>query len=296
MGQGLEALQGRGEGPAEPLKVAPTHRAAPTKLSSMAEGLEPLATLLEIDPVVDCIEFELLPPSRIPIQDRQALGRDLPPKGERSGVVEHDEVQFPLHSLRETVMEGEALRKRGGLSLEHHGQVRVASRPVAPVREGAEKVGEEDSFFALESLPQELPQPARFIHGPSIAQGGPGLQAWLIGEKAVPAASRSSSIPGITGETAPRLAPWLYRSYTLIMKTAISLPDALYEDAERLANSLGIPRSRLFAKALEEFIARHEKQGITRKLNRIYADSTEPNPTADAALERLREFTKNDAW
>lgn len=80
------------------------------------------------------------------------------------------------------------------------------------------------------------------------------------------------------------------------MKTAISLPDALYEDAERLANSLGIPRSRLFAKALEEFIARHEKQGITRKLNRIYADSTEPNPTADAALEQLRDFTKNDAW
>ena len=49
------------------------------------------------------------------------------------------------------------------------------------------------------------------------------------------------------------------------MKTAISLPDTLYEDAEKTAKSMGIPRSQLFAKALEEFINHHKKESITEK-------------------------------
>jgi metal-responsive CopG/Arc/MetJ family transcriptional regulator len=56
------------------------------------------------------------------------------------------------------------------------------------------------------------------------------------------------------------------------MKTAISLSDALYAAAERTAKSMGIPRSQLFAKALEEFIDRHRRERITEQLNEVYAD------------------------
>jgi metal-responsive CopG/Arc/MetJ family transcriptional regulator len=52
------------------------------------------------------------------------------------------------------------------------------------------------------------------------------------------------------------------------MKTAISLPDQLYQEAEKTAKSLGIPRSRLFAKALEDFIALHNRENITERLNK----------------------------
>jgi metal-responsive CopG/Arc/MetJ family transcriptional regulator len=38
------------------------------------------------------------------------------------------------------------------------------------------------------------------------------------------------------------------------MKTAISLPDSLYKAAEKTAKAMAIPRSRLFAIALEEFL------------------------------------------
>jgi metal-responsive CopG/Arc/MetJ family transcriptional regulator len=38
------------------------------------------------------------------------------------------------------------------------------------------------------------------------------------------------------------------------MKTAISLPDILYEKAEKTALYMGIPRSKLFSMAVEEFI------------------------------------------
>jgi len=82
------------------------------------------------------------------------------------------------------------------------------------------------------------------------------------------------------------------------MKTAISLPDSLYEEAERTAQDLGIPRSQLFAKALEEFIAFHKRENVTEKLNRIYGDSggDELSQISNAGIESIRNLTKNDTW
>ncbi len=82
------------------------------------------------------------------------------------------------------------------------------------------------------------------------------------------------------------------------MKTAISLPDALYEEAERTAQDLGIPRSQLFAKALEEFIAFHKRENITEKLNRVYSnkDQSEFTHVSNTGIESIRNLTKNDTW
>lgn len=55
------------------------------------------------------------------------------------------------------------------------------------------------------------------------------------------------------------------------MKTAISLPDALFEKAERLAAKLGINRSQLFARALEAFIERYDNEATTDRLNQVYS-------------------------
>jgi len=82
------------------------------------------------------------------------------------------------------------------------------------------------------------------------------------------------------------------------MKTAISLPDTLYEDAEKTAKSMGIPRSQLFAKALEEFINHHKIESITEKYNEIYSqiDSKDLSQIESINLLNLRELTKNDTW
>jgi metal-responsive CopG/Arc/MetJ family transcriptional regulator len=83
------------------------------------------------------------------------------------------------------------------------------------------------------------------------------------------------------------------------MKTAISLPERLYKEAEKTAKSLGIPRSQLFAKALQEFIARHTKDHITEDLNKVYAHQKQDVHSLDienASIESIRELTKNDAW
>ena len=82
------------------------------------------------------------------------------------------------------------------------------------------------------------------------------------------------------------------------MKTAISLPDTLYEDAEKTAKSMGIPRSQLFAKALEEFIIHHKKEIITEKYNEVYSQifSNDSSKIESININNLRELTKNDTW
>lgn len=54
------------------------------------------------------------------------------------------------------------------------------------------------------------------------------------------------------------------------MKTAISIPDSIFKTAERLARRLGITRSRLYTKAVTEYIQKHKNDKVCEKLNEIY--------------------------
>ena len=57
------------------------------------------------------------------------------------------------------------------------------------------------------------------------------------------------------------------------MKTAISLPDPLFEEAEAAAKDLGLSRSKLIQTALEEFLRRRREDEVTRRINESYAKS-----------------------
>jgi metal-responsive CopG/Arc/MetJ family transcriptional regulator len=59
--------------------------------------------------------------------------------------------------------------------------------------------------------------------------------------------------------------------YTLDMKTAISLPDNVYESAEKLASRLGKSRSQLYKDALTSYIDKNKSTNITAKLNDVYS-------------------------
>jgi metal-responsive CopG/Arc/MetJ family transcriptional regulator len=82
------------------------------------------------------------------------------------------------------------------------------------------------------------------------------------------------------------------------MKTAISLPDRIYFEAEEIAQNLGISRSALYLNALIEYLKRNNRRNITAKLNEVYNDDyyKEFEPIANAALESISELTKNDTW
>lgn len=80
------------------------------------------------------------------------------------------------------------------------------------------------------------------------------------------------------------------------MKTAVSIPDVLFDKVERTAKKLGIPRSKLFAKALEEFISNHQKENITEKLDKVYSLLTDDSKSTEIGLEALRKSTQDDTW
>ena len=55
--------------------------------------------------------------------------------------------------------------------------------------------------------------------------------------------------------------------YTLGMKTAVSVPNEVFERAERLAKRLKVSRSELYSRALREYLARHSPDEVTAALD-----------------------------
>ncbi len=74
------------------------------------------------------------------------------------------------------------------------------------------------------------------------------------------------------------------------MKTAISLPDEVFRDAERLARRLKKTRSELYKEAVAEYVARHEPEAITEAMDRLAAEEdTRPDEFTSAAARRVLE-------
>jgi len=72
------------------------------------------------------------------------------------------------------------------------------------------------------------------------------------------------------------------------MKTAISLPDALFHEADRLAKRLRVPRSRLYATAIATYIEFHRNAAVTEALNEVYGNDPEQS-RLDPVLHTLQE-------
>ena len=78
--------------------------------------------------------------------------------------------------------------------------------------------------------------------------------------------------------------------YTLGMKTAISVPDRIFAEAERLSRRLKKSRSQVYTEAVTEYIARHDPEAVTEAMNRVCeAVDTYPDPAISAAARRTLE-------
>ena len=60
--------------------------------------------------------------------------------------------------------------------------------------------------------------------------------------------------------------------YTFGMKTAVSIPDDVFERAERLARHTKKSRSQLFSDAVREYVARHAPDDVTDAMDRVCAE------------------------
>ena len=69
------------------------------------------------------------------------------------------------------------------------------------------------------------------------------------------------------------------------MKTAISLPDSVFAEAEALAKQLGLSRSELYATALQAYLSKYNRQQILSKLNNVYSEESSDLDPMIAAMQ-----------
>ena len=55
------------------------------------------------------------------------------------------------------------------------------------------------------------------------------------------------------------------------MKTAVSVPNELFQRADRLAHETGRSRSEVYSAALRDYVAKHEPDDVTEALDRTVA-------------------------
>jgi len=60
------------------------------------------------------------------------------------------------------------------------------------------------------------------------------------------------------------------------MKVAVSVPDDVFQEAERLARRMKRSRSEVYSRALAEYVARHAPDHVTETMDRALAEIGEP--------------------
>jgi hypothetical protein len=83
------------------------------------------------------------------------------------------------------------------------------------------------------------------------------------------------------------LAPWYNYGYTRGVKTAISIPDAVFEEAEQLAKLRGWSRSQLYADAVSAYVKSEKYSGVRERLDAVYQSKPE-----DSALDPVLELAQ----
>ena len=79
-----------------------------------------------------------------------------------------------------------------------------------------------------------------------------------------------------------------FNGYTPGMKTAVSIPDDIFERAERLARRKQCSRSEMYAAAIDEYVTRHADDEVTDAMNRVCDEvGTESDVFLAAAGRRI---------
>jgi hypothetical protein len=79
------------------------------------------------------------------------------------------------------------------------------------------------------------------------------------------------------------------------MKTAVSIPDATFANAERHAQRRKLSRSQLYALALQEYLARHDQDNLTERINAV-CDAIDTAPDPLITRLNLLSLDASDDW
>lgn len=82
------------------------------------------------------------------------------------------------------------------------------------------------------------------------------------------------------------------------VKTAISLEESLFREAESLAENMQVSRSKLFATAVSEFISKYKNQQLLAEINAAYADAPDKQEKNNLESMRVkqRQLLRDEPW
>ena len=80
------------------------------------------------------------------------------------------------------------------------------------------------------------------------------------------------------------------------MKTAVSLPDRVYREAEGYAKRTRKSRSQLYAEALVEYLARHAPDEVTEAMNVVVDELGDATPADAFAQGAGRRMLRSVEW
>jgi|SRR5580658_7215983 hypothetical protein len=80
------------------------------------------------------------------------------------------------------------------------------------------------------------------------------------------------------------------------MKTAISIPDSLFEEADRLAKRRGWSRSELYANAVAAYVNSERFSGVREKLDAVYGNDEEDSAVDPLLADAQARSLPRDKW
>lgn len=84
--------------------------------------------------------------------------------------------------------------------------------------------------------------------------------------------------------------------YTFPMKTAISIPDAIFEEAERLAKTRGWSRSELYSNAVSAYVNSERFLGVREKLDAVYGQNVDDSSVDPLLAKAQARSQPKEKW
>jgi metal-responsive CopG/Arc/MetJ family transcriptional regulator len=78
------------------------------------------------------------------------------------------------------------------------------------------------------------------------------------------------------------------------MKTAVSIPDELFRQADELAQRLGKSRSEVYREALADYVSRREPGAVTHALNAVADELSDDG--GEFASQAARRTLQRSEW
>ena len=82
------------------------------------------------------------------------------------------------------------------------------------------------------------------------------------------------------------------------MKTAVSIPQDLFQETDLIAHELNIPRSRVITLALEEFARRYQNKKLLKQINQAYSEpmTSDEKESLEIIRSHQKRIARDEKW